>query len=94
MRAGKGRSQAGAGEPDHRDPVVVGTAVGGLVHRVTGVHKGLHQFVGSPWEVELQRDGIVVAAEDSGEVIVAVAAALDTHPARRPQEHGTWPFLP
>lgn len=93
MRAGKGRSQEGEGEPDHRDPVAVGTVmVGGHVHMVTGVHKGLHQFVGSPWEGELQRDGIAVAAEDSGEVVVVVA--LDTHPARRPREHGTWPFLP
>lgn len=61
----------------------------GHVHRVMGVHKGLRQFVGSPWEGELQRGGIVAAGE-----VVVVAAALDIHPARRPREHGTWPFLP
>lgn len=49
--ADKGKLQAGEGQPDRKDPAVVGTVREPgqePAHRVTGVHTGLHRFVGSP----------------------------------------------
>lgn len=49
--ADKGKLQAGEGQPDRKDPAVVGTVREPdqePVHRVMGVHTGLHRFAGSP----------------------------------------------
>lgn len=49
--ADKGKLQVGEGQPDRTGPAVVGTVREPdqePVHRVTGAHTGLHQFVGSP----------------------------------------------